>query len=54
MRVKKKLDFEFGKEQYAVYPVKLSRFAEQNLSLSKYQNFIRGALKKRVKRLSTN
>ena len=43
--VLKKLTFpneEFGKGQYAFYPIKLSRFAEKNEVYQKYQNFIRG------------
>ena len=44
---------EFGKGQYAFYPMKLSRFAEKNEVLQKYQNFIRWTLPNLVKRAST-
>ena len=35
-------NYEFRKGQYGFYPMKLSRFAEKNEVLQKYQNFIRG------------
>ena len=37
-------NYEFRKGQYGFYPMKLSRFAEKNEVLQKYQNFIRGTL----------
>ena len=37
-------NYKFGGGQYAVYPVKLSRFAEKNKVRRKYQNFIGGTL----------
>ena len=39
--VLKKLEIEFGKGQYAFYPIKLSRFAEKNKVHQKYQNLTR-------------
>ena len=40
--VLKKLEIEFGKGQYAFYPIKLSRFSEKkNKVRQNYQNFIR-------------
>ena len=39
--VLKKLEIEFGKGQYAFYPIKLSRFSEKkNKVRQNYQNFI--------------
>ena len=35
-------NYDFGKGQYAFYPVKLSRFAEKNKVRLKYQNFMKG------------
>ena len=47
-------NYKSGKGQYVFYPVKLSIFAEKNEVRQKYQNFIRGALTNRVKRLSAD
>ena len=35
-------NYEFGKGQYAFYPMKSSRCSKRNKVRQKYQNFIRG------------
>ena len=53
--VLKKLEIEFGKGQYAFYPIKLSRFSEKKIKFVRTTEIsYSGTLTNRVKRLMTN